>query len=109
MGAPLMPAFDLTIRTATSTLTTIKYYSDLDVTVAGVTTWVRVYASPRDIALSYGLLLSRRWLKRVKARGNYELDTYYIQNSRGRYVEIPRDAEFRASAVKVPTIRLTGN
>ena len=109
MGAPLMPAYDLTIRMATSTLTTIKYYSNLDVTVAGVTTWVRVYAIPREITLSYGLLLSRRWLKRVKARGNYELDTYYIQNSRGRYVEIPRDAEFRASAVEVPTVHITRN
>ena len=107
MGAPLMPSYDLTIRTATSTLTTIKYYSDLDVSVAGVTTWVRVYAIPREISLSYGLLLSRRWLKRVKARGNYELDTYYIQNSRGRYVEIPRDTEMRANAVEVPTVRLT--
>ena len=59
MGASLMPAFDLTIRLATSTLTTIKYYSGLDVTVAEVTTWVRVYAIPRELALSYGLLLSR--------------------------------------------------
>ena len=46
MGAPLMPAYNLTIRMATSTLMTIKYYSDLDVTVAGVTKWVRVYSIP---------------------------------------------------------------
>ena len=59
MGAPLLPAYDLTIRTATSTLTTIKYYSDLDVSVAGVSAHIRVYAIPHEIMLSYGLLLSR--------------------------------------------------
>ena len=60
MGMPLLPAYDLKIRTATSTLTIIKYYSDLDVTRAGVTARIRVYAIPREITLSYGLLLSRR-------------------------------------------------
>ena len=106
MGAPLLPTYDLTIRTATSTLTIIKYYSDLDVTIGGVTARIRVYAIPREIALSYGLLLSRRWLKKVKARGNYERDTYYIQNSRGTFVEIPREGEACASAVEVPAVRL---
>ena len=106
MGAPLLPAYDLTIRTATSTLTTIKYYSDLDVTIAGVTTRIRVYAIPREIMLSYGLLLSRRWLKKVKARGNYERDAYYIQNSKGTFVEIPREGEMQASTVDVPMVRL---
>ena len=106
MGAPLMPAYDLTIRTATSTLTIIKYYSDLDVTIAGVTARIRVYAIPREIALSYGLLLSRRWLKKVKARGNYERDTYYIQNSRGTFVEIPHEGEAGVNAVEVPAVRL---
>ena len=105
MGAPLLPAYDLTIRTATSTLTTIKYYSDLNVTVAGVTTRNRVYAIPREIVLSYGLLLSRRWLKKVKARGDYEMDTYYVQNARGKLRRIPRESDMRVNAVDVPTVK----
>ena len=61
MGATLYPVFDLTIRTATSALTTIRYFTELDVIVAGIQAKIRIYAIPREFNLSYGLLLSRRW------------------------------------------------
>ena len=35
------------------------------------------------------------------------MDTYYLQNSRGCFVKIPHVAEFRTSAVEVPTVFLT--
>ena len=42
----------------------------------------------------------------VKARGNYELDKYYVQNSLGRFIEIPRKDSLHANTVDVPTVRL---
>ena len=65
IGTPLHPVEDLTIRTATSALTRIRYYSDVDTIVAGVKTKIRIYAMPREFILFYGLLLSRRWLRKV--------------------------------------------
>ena len=77
MGAPLFLVFDLTIRTATSALKSIHYFTELDVIVAGICTKIRVYTIPREFNLSYGLLLSRRWMRQVKMHGNYEDDKYY--------------------------------
>jgi len=107
MGLPLFPVFDLTIRTATSALTTIKYCTELDVSVAGVTARIRVHAVPREFNLSYGLLLSRRWMRQVKLRGNYELDKYYIKDSKGKYIEVPRNVTAPVNAVEVPRIRIS--
>ena len=107
MGVPLLPAFDLTIRMATSALTTIKYYTDLDVSVSGVTTRIRVYAIPYEFNLSYGLRLSRRWMRKVKMHGNYELDKYYIKDKKQKYWEVLRNNSSPVNAVELPSIRLT--
>ena len=108
MGATLYPVFDLTIRTATSALTTIRYFSELDVTVAGVQTRIRIYAIPREFNLSYGLLLSRRWMRQVQIRGNYELDKYYIKDpDSGKYREILRNKVTGVNAVELPTVGRT--
>jgi len=109
IGAPLYPVFDLTIRTATSALTTIRYYTEVDVSVAGVLARIRVYAIPREFNLSYGLLLSRRWMRQVKMRGNYELDTYYLKDGKGKYREVPRNTVSNVNAVEWPCVRLTGS
>ena len=60
IGAPLFHVHDRTIRTATSALTKIGYYSEVDTIVAGVKTKIRIYVMLREFVLSYGLLLSRR-------------------------------------------------
>ena len=59
IGASLFYVQDLTIRTATSALRKIRYYSNVDTIVAGVKTRIRIYAIPREFVLSYDLLLSR--------------------------------------------------
>ena len=106
MGAPLFPAFDLTIRTATSALTTIKYFTEVEVSVAGVTAKIQIYTIPRKFNLSCGLLLSRQWMRRVKIRGNYELDKCYIKNDKGKYREVRGNSAAQVNAVKLPRIRL---
>jgi hypothetical protein len=72
IGATLHPIRNLSIQTATSALMEIKYYADITVIVGGVLAQIVVHAIPRESNLSYGLLLSRGWLKSVRARGNYE-------------------------------------
>ena len=95
---------DLTIRTATSALTKIRYYSDVDTILAGVKTKIRIYAMPREFVLSYGLLLSRRWLCKVRAHGNYERDTYIISDEVGKFKPVPRYHEKSSNAVDIPRI-----
>ena len=110
IGTPLFPVEDLTIRTATSALTKIRYYSDVDTIVAGVKTKIRIYAMPREFVLSYGLLLSRRWLCKVRARGNYERDTYIISDEAGEFKPVPRYHEQLSNTVDIPRIGYnTGN
>jgi hypothetical protein len=104
IGAPLLPVNDLTIRTATSALTRIRYYSDVDTVVAGVKVRIRIYAMPREFSLSYGLLLSRRWLRKVRARGNYERDTYVISDEKGHFREVKRYLDRTTNAVEIPRI-----
>ena len=109
MGMPLYPLFDLTNRTATSALTTIKYYTELDVTVSGVSAKIRVYAILRKFNLFFGLLLSHRWTRQVKMRGNYELDKYYIKDGKQRYREVWRNTTTQVNAVELPRVRLAPN
>ena len=104
IGTPLFPVEDLTIRTATSALTRIRYYSDVDTIVAGVKTKIKIYAMPREFLLSYGLLLSRRWLRKVRACSNYERDTYVISDEAGEFRPVPRYYEQTANAVDIPRI-----
>src|SRR5437588_4227542 len=106
IGTPLFPVNDLTIRTATSALTRIKYYSDVEIIIAGVRTTIRIYPMPREFALSYGLLLSRRWLRKVRARGNYERDTYIISDEAGRFREVPQYKDRGTNAIEIPRVEM---
>ena len=81
------------------------YYADVDIIVAGVKTRIRIYAMPREFDLSYGLLLSRRWLRKVKAHGNYERDTYIIADEAGNFREVKRYHERAVNAVDIPRVR----
>lgn len=108
MGATLYPVFDLTIRTATSALTTIRYFAELDVIVAGIQAKIRIYAIPREFNLSYGLLLSRRWMRQVQIRGNYGFDKYYIKDPEtGKYREVLRNMVTTVNSVELPTVGMT--
>lgn len=102
--APLYAVQDLTIRTATSALTRIRYYLDVDTQVARVKTRIQIYAMLREFILSYGLLLSRCWLHKVKAQGNYERDTYVIANDADRFRKVKRYHEKSANAVEIPKV-----
>ena len=104
IGVALFPVYNLTIRTATSALTEIQYYSDVEIEVSGVRTLIRVYAIPREFSLAYGMLLSRRWLQKVRAQGNYERDTYVIADEQGRFREVQRYRERESHTTEIPTI-----
>ena len=104
LGVALFPVHNLTIRTATSALTEIQYFSDLEIEVSGVRTAIRVYAIPREFSLAYGMLLSRRWLQKVRAQGNYETDTYVIADEHGRFRAVERYREHESNAAEIPTI-----
>jgi hypothetical protein len=87
IGVTLHPVRNVAIRTATSALTEIKYCAGITVFVGNIPATVVVYAIPREFNLPYGLLLSRGWLKAVKARGNYEIDSYHIRGPDGKFYE----------------------
>ena len=104
IGVALFPVYNLTIRTATSPVTEIEYYSDVEIEVSGVHTLIHVYAIPREFSLAYGILISRHWLQNVRGQGNYERDTYVIANERGRFCEMQRYSECESHATEIPTI-----
>jgi hypothetical protein len=84
MDLTLRPQTEVIMKTAASTFHEIKYYVNLDVTVAGVTASIRCYCLPgTNDKLSYTLLLGRRWMKQVQAIGDYAKDTYHIHDMAG--------------------------
>ena len=101
IGAPLSPVHDLTIRTATSEVTRIRYCSDVDTIVAGVKVHIRIHAIPREFALLYGLLLSSRWLRKVRARGNDEMDKYIISDESGQFRPVKQYLERAVNTVEI--------
>ena len=81
----------MVIQTATNALAKIAYYADVLITIADIQCELRVYALPREYKLTYTLLLSRRWLQAVKAKGDYSPGQYYIMHKAGFRVCIPQD------------------
>lgn len=79
---------DLMIKTANAQLTAIHDYVELRLEVAGVTANLKAYIIPGSEKSSYSLLLSRRWLRQCRARGNYETDTYIIKDARGNEYQV---------------------
>jgi len=89
IGAKLMKTNGMVIRTATNALAKITHYADLRITIAGVPCDLRIYALPVEYTPTYPMLLSRRWLQAVKAKGDHSSGRYYIMSAHGTRVEIP--------------------
>ncbi|KAG0130027.1 hypothetical protein HOY82DRAFT_610023 [Tuber indicum] len=73
------PVSGLGMRLADDRLVVLKNYVWLDVVVAGVLARIKAY----EVAVSetYQLLLSRRWLKRVRAVAYHDSRTLFIEGS----------------------------
>ena len=97
IGANLRKAGGMVIRTATNALAKIAYCADVRITIADVACDLRVYALPDEYKPTYPLLLSRRWLQAVKAKGDYASGQYFIMQSHGSRVRIPRDRSAQIS------------
>ncbi|KAG0135427.1 hypothetical protein HOY82DRAFT_536723 [Tuber indicum] len=95
MGAKLKRAEGMVIRTATNALAKISYCTDVRVTIARVPCDLRIYALPDEYKPTYPMLLSRRWLQAVKAKGDYARGQYYIMSSDGTRVRIPSDESYK--------------
>ena len=65
---------------------------------------IHIYAMLREFALSYGLLLSRRWLRNVHTRGNYEKDTNIISDKEGLFRPVKQYLERAVNAMEIPRI-----
>ena len=81
LGLCLMENRDILIRTATNEIRPVQYYTEFTIAVAGVVAKVTVYVI--NIPQSYSLLLGRKWLYQVRARGDYERQTYTIYDGEG--------------------------
>lgn len=98
---------DLLIKTADAQLTAIHYYVDVKLEVAGVTADLRVYIIPGHGDPAYAILLSRRWLRQCRAKGNYETDTYIIKDAEGneyRVSPLPSNGRSRQEGGMVPKV-----
>ncbi|RPA95357.1 hypothetical protein L873DRAFT_1813062 [Choiromyces venosus 120613-1] len=95
IGAKMMRTNGMVIGTATNALARIAHCADLCITVAGVPCDLRVYALPAEYSPTYPMLLSRRWLQAVKAKGDYAGGRYYIMSGHGTRVQIPSDENYK--------------
>ena len=79
LGLERFPVSGLGMRLADDRLVILRNYVWLDVVVAGVLARVKAY----EVAVSqtYHLLLSRRWLKRVRAVEYHDLRMLFIEGS----------------------------
>ncbi|RPA90797.1 hypothetical protein L873DRAFT_1795281 [Choiromyces venosus 120613-1] len=93
IGAKLFPTKDLVIQTAASNLIPLQFYANLEIEVASVMTPIRVFAMLDSCEPTYGLLLSRRWLRVCEAVGDYSKDTYVIKDREGRNHDVPREGD----------------
>ncbi|RPB01520.1 hypothetical protein L873DRAFT_1788206 [Choiromyces venosus 120613-1] len=105
IGAKLRKAGGMVIRTATNALAKIAFCADIRITVASVPCDLRVYALPEEYKPTYPLLLSRRWLQAVKAKGDYAGGRYCIMSSQGTRVRIPSDRSYRCDDGKAKSGR----
>ena len=67
----------LGMRLADDSLVRLDYYVWADVVVAGVVARIKAYIVP--VSVTYKVLLSRRWLKRVKGIEHHENNVLYIE------------------------------
>jgi len=95
IGANLKWANGMVIRIATNALARIAYWAHLRIKVAGVPCDLCVYALPDQYSPTYSMLLSRRWLQAVRAKGDYSTGCYYISNGKRAGVPIPCDEKFK--------------
>src|SRR5207253_734642 len=76
-------------------LAKISFCADVRITIAGVPCDLRIYALPDEYKPTYPLLLSRRWLQAVKAKGDYALGRYWIMGHHGTRLQIPSDESYK--------------
>ena len=75
------PVHDLGMRLADDSLVPLESYVWLDVNVDGIVARVRAYVMP--VMVTYKILLSRRWLKRMKGVEHHATNTLMIQGIDG--------------------------
>ena len=81
LGLEKHPVQNLGMRLADDSLVPLESYVWLDVNVEGVVARVRAYVMP--VTVTYKILLSRRWLKRMKSVEQHVTNTLIIQGVDG--------------------------
>ena len=81
LGLEKHPVHNLGMRLADDSLVALENYVWLDVNVEGVVARVRAYVMP--VTVTYKILLSRRWLKRIKGVEHHATNTLIIQGVDG--------------------------
>lgn len=81
LGLEKHPVHNLGMQLADDSLVALENYVWLDVNVEGVVARVRAYVMP--VTVTYKILLSRRWLKRIKGVEHHSTNTLIIQGVDG--------------------------
>jgi hypothetical protein len=106
LGFHLSPTKSLMMRTAAAEVSVIQWYVDVDIEIAGVISTSRVYCVPAPARPSYTLLLGRKWMKQVRAIGNYETGTYIIRDSLGKEYTVTAQAAPASVRAEVPVLSM---
>lgn len=79
---------DVTITNADGRDQQLYHLVTFHFTIGGIPSEVKAYVIKGTVP--YSLLLGRPWLKQVRARGDYFMDTYTIDNGQGTQQGLPR-------------------
>jgi hypothetical protein len=106
LGFRLLPTKSLMMRTAAAEVSVIQWYVDVDIEIAGVISTSRVYCVPAPARPSYTILLGRKWMKQVRAIGNYETGTYIIRDSLGKESLVTAQAAPASVRAEIPVLSM---
>jgi hypothetical protein len=109
LNLPLRQTKSLMMRTAAAEVSYIRWYVDLDIEIAGVISTSRVYCIPAPARPSYTLLLGRKWMKQVRALGNYDTGTYVIRDALGNKHIVTAQATPPTVRSDVPVLSISHN
>jgi hypothetical protein len=106
LNIPRIPDQSLAIKVANGKIQQLDAYVRIKVVIASVERLIEAYVVPGS-AMSYHLLLSRQWLRDVKAIGDYATDDYWITDRMGNMHQLVPTASTVRKPITIPRVTLS--
>ena len=106
MDIPQIPDCTLAIKVANGRVQQLHAFVRIKLVIASVEQILEAYVIPGSTS-SYHLLLSRQWLRDVKAIGNYATDEYWITDHQGTTHPLIPTSIAHQQSINIPKVTLS--